>query len=548
MKVIKRDGRAVDFDRKKISIAIEKANTEVKGKEKATKQEIENIIEYIEDIDKKRILVEDIQDIIEQKLMEIKKYDLAKKYIVYRYTRALVRKQNTTDESILGLIKRANIQVGLIENNDRNGLIASAQRDLIAGEVSKDLTKRILLPDKISKANSEGEFYFHDAEYFIQPLINTSFIKVGDMLDNGTVLNNIRIETPKTFRTACNVLTQIICITGSNQYGEVYIDSKHLGKYLRKSKETIVEHLKKAYENDSKNSDFDEHVKSELEKELFLGIQALLYQLNIFLTSNGHTPYITIFLNLEEKDSYYEENSMIIKELLKQFSNGVLNENEDFEQLKYPKLTYVIQKDAEDSELTNYAKKCSEKNDSIIVITPKEFKEFQEGMFDQGIVTINLPQIGIISEGNEKEFWKLFDERLELCKEALMYRHYALLGTYSDISPIHWQYGAIARMNHGEKIDRLLRSENSKLYLGYVGIPQVFKILKGNLDDEKEKQSFESKIIKNIKEKLSEWKKDTGIGFNIYKNTSTKIGDELARIDREIYKTIPGVNDKEYSL
>lgn len=325
MKVIKRDGRAVDYNRDKIVTAIEKANKEVRSKERASKEEINEIIQYIQDLDKKRMLVEDIQDIIEEQLMLHEKYELAKKYIVYRYTRALVRKQNTTDESILGLIKNQNKEL-LEENSNKNAVLASTQRDYIAGEVSKDLTKRILLPEKISKAHEEGVLHFHDADYFLQPIFNCCLINIGDMLDNGTVMNGKLIESPKSFQVACTVSTQIIAAVASNQYGGQSVDLKHLGKYLRKSKEKFKKELEENYKDNLSKEMIDNMVDTRLKTELAAGVQTIQYQINTLMTTNGQSPFVTLFLNLEDNDPYIEENAMIIEEILRQRYKGIKNE------------------------------------------------------------------------------------------------------------------------------------------------------------------------------------------------------------------------------
>ena len=325
MKVIKRDGRAVDYNKEKIVTAIEKANKEVRTKQRASKEEIKEIINYIEELDKKRILVEDIQDIIEQKLMDYKKFELAKRYIVYRYTRALVRKQNTTDESILGLIKNQNKELAE-ENSNKNTVLASTQRDYIAGEVSRDLTKRMLLPEKITKAHEDGILHFHDADYFLQPIFNCCLINIGDMLDNGTVMNGKLIESPKSFQVACTVTTQIIAAVASNQYGGQSVDLKHLGKYLRKSKEKFKKELESNYAGKLPQEIIDSIVEKRLKTELSAGVQTIQYQINTLMTTNGQSPFVTLFLNLDEENEYIEENAMIIEEILKQRYEGIKNE------------------------------------------------------------------------------------------------------------------------------------------------------------------------------------------------------------------------------
>ena len=443
MKVIKRDGRAVDYDRSKISIAIEKANREVQPKERVTKEEIKDIIEYIESLGKKRILVEDIQDIIEQKLMELDRYELAKRYIVYRYTRALVRKSNTTDESILGLIRNQNKELAE-ENSNKNTMLASTQRDYIAGEVSRDLTKRLLLPEKISKAHEEGVLHFHDADYFVQPIFNCCLIDIGDMLDNGTVMNGKLMESPKTFQVACIITAQIIAVVASNQYGGQSVDLKHLGKYLRKSYNKFKKELTEEYKDKLSEEMIEEITQTRLRTELRQGVQTIQYQINTLMTTNGQAPFVTLFLNLEKDDPYIKENAMIIEEVIKQRYQGIKNEKGVFVTPAFPKLVYVLDehnclKGGEYDYLTRLAVKCSAKRLYPDYISAKKMRENYEGnvfspmgcrsflspwkdengnykfegRFNQGVVSINLPQVAIIADGDEEKFWKLLDERMQ---------------------------------------------------------------------------------------------------------------------------------------
>ena len=340
MKVIKRDGRAVDYDRQKIIVAIGKANNEVIPEKRASKEEIKAIMEYIEALGKKRMLVEDIQDIIEQKLMELGKYELAKKYIVYRYTRALVRKANTTDESILGLLRNENKH--LQENNNDNIILASKQRNYIAGEVSRDLTKRLLLPDKITKADQEGVLHFHDADYFVQPIFNCSLINIGDMLDNGTAMNGKMIESPKSFQIACAVTTQIIIAAASNQYGGQSIDLSHLGKYVRKSYNKFKKQLEDKYKGKISDELIEEIVQDKLKEEVKSGVQTIQYQINTLMTTNGQSPFVTLFLHLDSNDEYIKENAIIIEEVLNQRYEGIKDETGNYVTPEFPKLTYVL--------------------------------------------------------------------------------------------------------------------------------------------------------------------------------------------------------------
>ena len=576
MKVIKRDGRAVDYDREKIRIAIDKANQEVRPRERATKEEVKEIINYIEELGKKRILVEDIQDIIEEKLMEVQKYELAKKYIVYRYTRALVRKQNTTDESILGLIRNENKELAE-ENSNKNTMLASTQRDYIAGEVSRDLTKRMLLPEKISKAHEEGILHFHDADYFIQPIFNCCLIDIGNMLDNGTVMNGKMIESPKSFQVACTVTTQIIAAVASNQYGGQSVDMIHLGKYLRKSYNKFKREIEEKYGDKLKSDIIEDLVQTRLKAELKAGVQTIQYQINTLMTTNGQSPFVTLFLHLEKDDPYIKENAMIIEEILRQRYQGIKNEAGVYVTPAFPKLVYVLDefnslKGGEYDYLTKLAVKCSAKRMYPDYISAKKMRENYEGnvfspmgcrsflspwkdengnykfegRFNQGVVSINLPQIGIIADGDEEKFWKLLDERLELCKEALMCRHYALLGTHSDISPIHWQYGALARLKKGETIDKLLYGGYSTISLGYIGIYELTKLMKGVSQTEPEGHDFALKVMKHLNEATQRWKKETNIGFALYGTPAESLCYRFARIDKERFGTIKDVTDKGY--
>ena len=576
MKVIKRDGRVVDYDKSKIKIAVEKANTEVTKKEKASIEDIKTITEYIEELGKKRILVEDIQDIIEAKLMELGKYELAKKYIVYRYTRALVRKSNTTDESILGLIRRSNKDV-MEENSNKNALIAATQRDLIAGEVSKDLSKRILLPEKIINAWEDGILHFHDADYFIQPIFNCCLINIGDMLDNGTVMNGKMIDSPKSFQVACIVTSQIIATVASNQYGGQSIDMIHLGKYLRKSKEKFEKEVIEELGEDFDKEIVKKLVAKRLKTELSAGVQTIQYQINTLMTTNGQAPFVTLFLHIDPNDEYLEENAMIIEEVLKQRLQGIKNTAGVYVTPAFPKLVYVLDEcnnltGGKYDYLTKLAVECSAKRMYPDYISAKKMRENYEGnvfspmgcrsflipwkdengnykfegRFNQGVVSINLPQVAIVAEGDEKKFWELLDERLELCKEALMCRHYALVGTSADISPIHWRYGAIARLEQGERIDKLLYGGYSTISLGYIGIYEMTKLMKGVPHTAPEGHDFAIKVMQYMKDKTLKWRKETNIGFSLYGTPAESLCYRFAKIDKEKFGTIEDVTDKGY--
>ncbi|MCH5167697.1 MAG: anaerobic ribonucleoside-triphosphate reductase [Erysipelotrichales bacterium] len=576
MKVIKRDGHIVDYDKEKIFIAIGKANAEVLEDEKATDADIKKIIKYIEGLNKKRILVEDIQDIIEFKLMEMKKFQLAKNYIVYRYNRALVRKSNTTDESILSLIRNENKELNE-ENSNKNSVLASTQRDYIAGEVSKDLTKRLLLPEKISKAHEDGILHFHDMDYFVQPIFNCCLVNIKDMLDNGTVMNGKMLESPKSFQVACTVMTQIIAAVASNQYGGQSVEVKHLGKYLRVSKEKIEKRIKKVVGKKLDKETIKELVDEETKKELANGVQTIQYQINTLMTTNGQSPFVTLFMNLEEDDPYIEENAMIIEEIIKQRYEGIKNEKGVYITPAFPKLVYVLDehnclKGGKYDYLTKLAVKCSAKRLYPDYISAKKMRENYEGnvfspmgcrsflspwkdengnykfegRFNQGVVSINLPQIGIIADGDEDKFWQLFDERLDLCREALMCRHHALLGITSDISPVHWQYGAIARLAKGEKIDKLLMNGYSTLSLGYIGLYEVTKAMKGVSHTDPAGIEFATKVMQHMKDKCAEWKKETGLGFALYGTPAESLCYRFAKIDLEKFGKIKDITDKGY--
>ena len=576
MKIIKRDGRIVDFDRQKIMVAIQKANEEVRGRQKASKEDIKEIVNYIEDLDKKRMLVEDIQDIIEEKLMEMEKCELAKKYIVYRYTRALIRKQNTTDETILGIIRNENKELAE-ENSNKNTMLASTQRDYIAGEVSRDLTKRLLLPEKISKANEEGVLHFHDADYFVQPIFNCCLINISDMLDNGTVMNGKMIESPKSFQVACTVTTQIIAAVASNQYGGQSVDMKHLGKYLRKSYNKFKEEIETKYKDKLSQDIIEDLVQTRLKAELKAGVQTIQYQINTLMTTNGQSPFVTLFLHLEPDDPYIKENAMIIEEILRQRYEGIKNEAGIYVTPAFPKLVYVLDehnclKGGEYDYLTKLAVKCSSKRMYPDYISAKKMRENYEGnvfspmgcrsflspwkdengnykfegRFNQGVVSINLPQIAIIADGDEETFWKLLDERLELCKEALMCRHYALLGTKSDISPIHWQYGAIARLEKGEPIDKLLYGGYSTMSLGYIGVYEMTKLMTGLSHTDPIGREFAMKVMNHLRETTDKWKAETNIGFALYGTPAESLCYKFARIDKQRFGTIKDITDKGY--
>lgn len=576
MQVIKRDGSSVDYDRSKIIIAIQKANAEVEDSEKISQEKIEAIVDGIESKHRMRMLVEDIQDIIEQRLMDEKKFALAKTYIIYRYSRALVRKANTTDDSILSLIKNSNKDV-MEENSNKNAVVAATQRDLIAGEVSKDLTRRVLLPEKISKAHEQGVLHFHDADYFLQPIFNCCLINIGDMLDNGTVMNGKLIESPKSFQVACTVMTQIIASVASSQYGGQSVDVRHLGKYLRRSREKFSKRFREILGESASSETIEKLTDERLRAELRGGVQTIQYQINTLMTTNGQSPFVTLFLNLDKDDEYLEENAMIVEEILRQRLEGIKNEKGVYVTPAFPKLIYVLDehncmKGGKYDYVTRLAAKCSAKRLYPDYISAKKMRENYEnnvfscmgcrsfltpwkdadgnykfeGRFNQGVVSLNLPQIGILAKGDEKKFWELMDERLALCYEALMCRHRALKGTTSDVSPVHWQYGAIARLAPGEKIDQFLTGGYSTISLGYIGLYEVTKLMKGESHTTPRGQEFAMQVMNYMRAAADRWKAETGIAFGLYGSPAESLCYRFARIDKERFGTIEDVTDKGY--
>ena len=576
MKVIKRDGSSVDYDRSKIVIAIEKANAEVPEEERLDRAGIDAIIDSIEAQKRQRILVEDIQDLVEQGLVERNMFHLAKTYIIYRYNRALVRKANTTDESILALLRNENKELAE-ENSNKNTMIAATQRDYIAGEVSRDLTRRILLPEHISKAHDEGTIHFHDADYFVQPIFNCCLINIGDMLENGTVMNGKLIESPKTFQVACTITTQIIACVASNQYGGQSVDLRHLGKYLRKSKEKFRAHISYECAGKVDEETVERLVMDQLRCELKNGVQTLQYQINTLMTTNGQSPFVTLFLNLQEGDSYIEENAMIIEEVLRQRLEGIKNEKGVFITPAFPKLVYVLDehnclKGGKYDYLTELAVKCSAKRMYPDYISAKKMREnYQgnvfspmgcrsflapwkdeegnykfEGRFNQGVVSLNLPQIGILANGDEEKFWSLLEERLDLCYEAIMCRHNALKKVRSDSSPIHWQYGAIARLPKGASIEPLLYGGYSSISLGYIGLYELTKLVKGVSHTQEGGTEFALAVMNRLRRACDDWKAETNIGFALYGTPAESLCYRFARIDKERFGTIPDVTDKGY--
>lgn len=571
----KRGGELVPFDSTKIRNAIEKANAGVSPEEQASDIVIENIIIAVKArYDEIGIAgVEDIQDMVETGLMSSGKYILAKKYILYRSTREALRKANTTDESVLSLVSFRNEDV-MEENSNKNAVIISTQRDLIAGEVSKDLTDRILLPERVVRAHEEGAIHFHDKDYFLQPMYNCCLVNYDDMFTNGTVMNGKMIETPKSFQVACTVMTQIIAAVSSSQYGGQSLDLKHLSKYIAVSRERIRKMLQT---EDIDKEAKDRIVELMLQKEVKAGVQTIQYQINTLMTTNGQTPFVTLFINIDEDYGYVEEQLMLYKELLEQRIEGIKNEVGVYVTPPFPKLVYVLDEHnnlqgGKYDWLTELAVKCTAKRMYPDYISAKKMREqYQgnvfapmgcrsflspwkdedgnykfEGRFNQGVVSLNLPQIAILSKGDMLKFWEILEERLAICYEALMCRHRHLLGTPSDVAPILWQHGAIARLQPGEKIDPLLKGGYSTLSLGYIGLYEATKLMTGESHTTDKGLEFALKLMKALRGACDRWKEQSGLGFALYGTPAESLCYRFARIDKEKFGDIKDVTDKGY--
>ena len=581
MKIIKRDGTIVDYDPEKIRVAIGKANNEVRRKEKATKEEIEEIIDYIEELDKKRILVEDVQDIIEQQLMSIGKYELAKKYITYRYTRALVRKANTTDQSIKELIEGES-EYWNNENSNKNAKLVTTQRDYLAGITSTDITRRFLLPEDIVKAHDEGIIHFHDADYFAQnALHNCDLINLEDMLQNGTNINGVMIEKPHKFLTAMTIATQIITAVTSSQYGGATVTMTHLAPFVRNSYNF---YLKKYEDRKFSKEDCIKYAKEDLAKEIKDGVQTFQYQINSMTTTNGQSPFLSVCFYLGETEEYKEELAMIIKEFLEQRIVGMKNEKGVYITPAFPKLLYVLEKDnvTEDSKywyLTELAAKCTAKRMVPDYISEKKMLELKVdkngngncypcmgcrsfltpyvdpvtnkpkyyGRFNQGVVTINLVDVALSSSGDMDKFWKIYDERLELCHKALQLRHERLSKATSDIAPILWQYGALARLKKGESIHPLLHGGYSTISLGYAGLYECVKYMTGDSHtDNGRGKEFAVQVMQKMNERCKEWKEKEDIDYSVYGTPIESTTYKFAKCLKNRFGVIEGITDRDY--
>ena len=580
MKVIKRDGHMVDYCPEKIEKAIMKANREVEDEDQVSPTQIKNIIKYIERLGKKRILVEDIQDIIEVKLMSIGKYELAKKYITYRYTRELVRKSNTTDLAIKELIDGES-EYWNTENSNKNAKVVTTQRDYLAGITSTDITRRFLLPEDIVQAHDDGIIHFHDADYFAQnALHNCDLIDLEDMLQNGTSINGVLIEKPHRFLTAMTIATQIITAVNSSQYGGCTVTLTHLAPFIRLSKEYYE---KKYKARKLTKAQIEKFVKEDLAKEITDGVQTFQYQINSMTTTNGQAPFLSVCMYLGETDEYKEELAMLIEEVLKQRIQGMKNEKGVYITPAFPKLLYVLEEDniREGSKyyyLTRLAAECTAKRMVPDYISEKIMKQNKVdkngngqcypcmgcrsfltpyvdengkpkyyGRFNQGVVTINLVDVALSSDKDMDDFWKIFDERLELCHRALQIRHKRLSKVTSDVAPILWQHGALARLKKGESIHELLHHGYSTVSLGYAGLYECVKYMTGKSHtDNGEAKEFALKVMQHLNDKCKEWKEAEDIDYSVYGTPIESTTYKFAKCLKERFGVIKGITDRDY--
>lgn len=592
MKVIKRDGHMVDWCPEKIEEAIIKANNEVDEDDQASGTQIKNIIKYIKKLGKKRILVEDIQDIIEMKLMSIGKYELAKKYITYRYTRELVRKSNTTDRAIKELIDGES-EYWNTENSNKNAKIVTTQRDYLAGITSTDITRRFLLPEDIVKAHDSGVIHFHDADYFAQnALHNCDLINLEDMLQNGTIINGVLIEKPHRFLTAMTIATQIITAVSSSQYGGCTVSLTHLAPFIRESYNRYYDKYKK---RKMSKEDCEKFAKEDIKKEVSDGVQTFQYQVNSMTTTNGQAPFLSVCLYIGETEEYKEELAMLIEEVLRQRILGMKNEKGVYITPAFPKLLYVLEEDnikkgSKYYYLTKLAAECTAKRMVPDYISEKVMKELKinengegdcypcmgcrsfltpdrsislgnvakaknyvpgkakyYGRFNQGVVTINLPDVALSSEKDMDNFWKIFDERLELCHRALQLRHKRLSKATSDVAPILWQHGALARLEKGESIHDLLHNGYSTISLGYAGLYECVKYMTGHSHtDNGEGKEFALEVMQHMNDKCKEWKSAENIDYSVYGTPIESTTYKFAKGLKDRFGVIKGITDRDY--
>lgn len=589
MKIIKRSGIEVDFDASKIDSAVSKANREAAENARLTVEQIKDISKYIKNLCEnigRTLNVEEIQDLVENKIMEYQAFEVARKYISYRYKRSLVRKSNSTDEQILSLIECNNEEVKQ-ENSNKNPVINSVQRDYMAGEVSKDITRRFLLPEEIVKAHEEGIIHFHDADYFAQHMHNCCLVNLDDMLQNGTVISEVMIERPKSFSTACNIATQSIAQIASSQYGGQSITLSHLAPFVDVSRQK----LRKIVYNEFKeagiplNEDkINEIAEMRVKEEIKRGVQMIQYQVITLMTTNGQAPFVTVFMYLNEVEEgrLRDDLALVIEEMLRQRILGVKNESGVYITPAFPKLIYVLEEDniregTKYWDITKLAAECTAKRMVPDYISEKKMLELKidangngncypcmgcrsfltpyvdenaapkyYGRFNQGVVTLNLVDIACSSDGDEERFWKIFDERLELCREALMCRHERLLGTPSDVAPILWQYGALARLKKGETIDKLLYNGYSTISLGYAGLCECTRYMTGKSHTDPEATPFALSVMKHLNEACSRWAEETNIAFSLYGTPLESTTYKFSKCLQKRFGIIPGVTDRNY--
>ena len=584
LKIIKRNGEEAIFDINKIIVAITKANNEVPIAERLSNEQINNIAENISKLceeSKVEMNVEAIQDLVEKGIMKEGAFSIAKIYITYRYQHELMRKANSTDKQILSLLECCNEEVKQ-ENSNKNSTVVSVQRDYMAGEVSKDITKRFLLDEDIAKAHDEGLIHFHDADYFAQHMHNCDLVNLEDMLQNGTVISGTKIDTPHSFSTACNIATQIIAQVASSQYGGQSISLSHLAPFVDVSRKRIAREIKETSEVTGvfyNEEQFNYIVQRRLKEEIKRGVQTIQYQVVTLMTTNGQSPFVTVFMYLNEakNEKEKEDLALIIEEVLKQRYQGVKNEKGYWVTPAFPKLIYVLEPDniEENSRfyyLTELAAKCTSRRLVPDYISEKKMLELKEGncypcmgcrsfltvyhdennkpkfygRFNQGVVTINLVDIACSSGKNMDSFWKIFDNRLDLCYRALMIRHNRLKGTPSDVAPILWQNGALARLEKGEVIDKLLYNGYSTISLGYAGLCETVQYMTGKPHTAPESTPFALEIMRHLNDACAKWRSETSIAFSLYGTPLESTTYKFAKCLKRRFGEIEGVTDKNY--
>ena len=587
MKIIKRSGKEMIFDGRKITAAIERANKEVSEKMRLSTSQIKDIEREVEDNCKsltRAANVEEIQDMVENGIMGAGRYEVARKYITYRYKHALVRQANTTDDQILSLIECSNEEVKQ-ENSNKNPTVNSVQRDYMAGEVSRDLTRRFLLPDEVVRAHEEGIIHFHDSDYFAQHMHNCCLVNLEDMLQNGTVISETMIEKPHSFATACNIATQAIAQIASSQYGGQSITLSHLVPFVEVSRQRFRKEVREEFAESGMEAT-EEQINSIAEmrvrKEVNRGVQVIQYQVITLMTTNGQAPFITVYMYLDEvpEGQLRDDLAMVIEEMLRQRIQGVKNEKGVWITPAFPKLIYVLDEDNiyEDSKyyyLTRLAAKCTAKRMVPDYISAKKMREYKNGdvypcmgcrsfltpdkeglgengehkyygRFNQGVVTLNLVDVACSSGKDEETFWKLMEDRTELCYRALMCRHKRLLGTPSDVAPILWQYGALSRLKKGEKIDKLLFNNYSTISLGYAGLCECTKYMKGVSHTDPAGKDFALKVMQFMNDKCAKWRAETNISFSLYGTPLESTTYKFAKCLQKRFGQIPEVTDRNY--